>query len=71
MPFNAALVIAIVGLVIALGVWFKTKRIGPAFGVLIGAFVVMAITDTSIITQGGKMVGDGIKWAFDTIISAF
>ena len=71
MPFNAALMIAIVGLIIALGVWFKTKRIGPTFGILLGAFVVAAITDTSLITRGGQLVGDGIEWAFDTVISAF
>lgn len=69
MPVNASLIIALVGLALALAVWFKTRRVGPVFGVLIGAFVVMAITDTAIITRGGQMVGKAITWAFNTLTS--
>lgn len=69
MPFNAALIVAIIGLILAVAVWFRTKRIGPVAGVMFGAFIVMAITDTSIITSGGQMVGEGIEWFFDTILN--
>lgn len=69
MPFNAALLIAIIGLILAIAVWFRTRRVGPVAGVLLGAFVVMAITDTSIITSGGQMVGEAITWFFDTILN--
>lgn len=69
MPANAALLIAVVGLVLAIAVWFRTRRIGPVAGVLLAAFVVMAITDTSIITNGGQQVGKGINWFFDTILN--
>lgn len=69
MPFNAAVIVAAIGLVIAIAVWVKTRRVGPVFGVLLAAFVVMAFTDTNILTQGGQMVGDGISWAFDTVLN--
>lgn len=69
MPINAAVIVAIIGLVLAIAVWVKTRRLGPVFGILIGAFVVMAFTDTSILTRGGQMVGDGITWVFDTVFS--
>lgn len=69
MPANAALLIAVVGLVLAIAVWFRTRRIGPVAGVLLAAFVVMAITDTSIITAGGQQVGKAINWAFNTLLS--
>lgn len=69
MPINAAVIVAVIGLVLAIAVWVKTRRLGPVFGVLIAAFVVMAFTDTSILTRGGQMVGDGITWFFDTILN--
>jgi hypothetical protein len=69
MPVNAALIIALVGLVLSIAVWFKTRRVGPVAGVLFGAFVVMAITDTTVITNGGQMVGKAITWFFDTVFS--
>lgn len=69
MPVNAALMIAIIGLVLAIAVWFRTRRIGPVAGVLIAAFVVMAITDTAIITAGGQQVGRAINWFFATLLN--
>lgn len=69
MPINAAVIVALIGLVLAIAVWVKTRRLGPVFGVLIAAFVVMAFTDTSILTRGGQMVGQGITWFFDTILN--
>lgn len=69
MPFNAALIIAVIGFVIAVAVWFRTKRIGPVFGVLVGAFVVMAVTNPGIIARGGAAVGEAFFWALDTLIT--
>lgn len=69
MPINAAVIVALIGLVLAIAVWVKTRRLGPVFGVLIAAFVVMAFTDTGILTRGGAMVGDAIDWVFDTVIN--
>lgn len=69
MPINAPVIVAAIGLVLAIAVWVKTRRLGPVFGVLIAAFVVMAFTDTSILKEGGQMVGEGIGWVFDTVLS--
>lgn len=63
MPVNASLIIAIIGLALALAVWLRTKRIGPVIGVVIAAFIVMAITDPGIIAAGGTAVGNALKWA--------
>lgn len=65
MPFDASLLVAIIGLFIAAAVWAKTRRVGPVAGVLVGAFLVMAIADPSILQKGGQAVGDAITWAFD------
>lgn len=69
MPINAPVIVAAIGLVLAIAVWVKTRRLGPVFGVLIAAFVVMAFTDTSILREGGQMVGEGIGWIFDTVLN--
>lgn len=69
MPINAPVIVAAIGLVLAIAVWVKTRRLGPVFGVLIAAFVVMAFTDTSILSEGGQMVGEGIGWIFDTVLN--
>ena len=69
MPINAPVIVAAIGLVLAIAVWVKTRRLGPVFGVLIAAFIVMAFTDTSILKEGGQMVGEGIGWIFDTVLS--
>lgn len=69
MPINAPVIVAAIGLVLAIAVWVKTRRLGPVFGVLIAAFVVMAFTDTSILKEGGQMVGEGIGWIFDTVLN--
>lgn len=50
MPFNAAWIIAAIGLVLAIGVWARSKRVGPAVGVLIGGVVIMMIADPSMLT---------------------
>lgn len=69
MPINAAVIVAVIGLVLAIAVWVKTRRLGPVFGVLLAAFVVMAFTDQSILAQGGQMVGQAISWVFDTVLN--
>lgn len=69
MPLNAATLVAIVGLILAIAVWFRTRRVGPVAGVLLGAFVVMAITNPAVLTSGGAKVGEAITWFFDTILS--
>jgi hypothetical protein len=67
MPINAATLVAVVGLVLAIAVWVRTRRVGPVAGVLVGAFVVMAITTPSILQTGGQKVGDAINWAFSLL----
>lgn len=69
MPIQAGMIVAICALVLALAVWFRTRRAGPVFGVMIAAFIVMAITDPDLLAQGGQMVADLITWAFDTLIN--
>lgn len=69
MPINAAVIVGVIGLVLAIAVWVRTRRLGPVFGVLIAAFVVMAFTDTSILSKGGKMVGEALNWVFDTVLN--
>lgn len=69
MPINAGVIVAVIGLVLAIAVWVKTRRLGPVFGVLISAFVVMAFTDSSILARGGQMVGEGLSWVFDTVLN--
>lgn len=69
MPINASMIIAIIGLVLAIAVWLRARRVGPVLGVLVAAFIVMAITDPSIIESGGQMVGEGIQWVFDNVLS--
>ena len=44
MPINAAVIVAVIGLVLAIAVWVKTRRLGPVFGVLLSAFVGQAIS---------------------------
>lgn len=63
MPINASLIIAIIGLALAIAVWLRARRIGPVIAVVIAAFIVMAITDPGIIAAGGTAVGNAIKWA--------
>lgn len=69
MPFNASILIAAIGVILALAVWIRTKRIGPVMGVLIAAFAIMAFTDPAILTKGGQAVGDLITWLIDTVLN--
>lgn len=69
MPINAAMLVAVVGLVLAIMVWFRTRRVGPVAGVMLAAFVVMAIADTSVLKSGGDAVGEVINWAIENILN--
>lgn len=69
MPVNASTLVALVGLGLALAVWIKTRRVGPVAGVLLGAFIVMAITNPSTLTTGGQKVGEVITWFFDSVLT--
>lgn len=71
MPFEVGMVVGLIGLIIGIGVWFRTKRLGPTFGVLIGAFVIVAIATPSLLTRGGALVGSAIDWISNTIITGF
>lgn len=69
MPINAVVIVSVIALILAIAVWVKTRRLGPVFGVLIAAFIVMAVTDTSILNRGGEMVGEALNWIFDTVLN--
>lgn len=69
MPFQAATLIALVAFVLAVAVWWKTRRIGGVIGVAVAAFVVMAITDPSMIEKGAGVVGDFFDWAVDNLFN--
>lgn len=69
MPINASVLVAVVGLVLAIAVWVRTRRVGPVAGVLVAAFVVMAITTPAILQKGGQQVGKAITWAFENVLN--
>lgn len=69
MPFNAVMIIGVIGLVLAIAVWFRTKRLGPVVAVLVTAFVVAAFTDTSILTAGAAAVGKFFNWIFSDVLT--
>lgn len=69
MPFDATLVIMIIGLIIAVAVWLRTRRAGPVIAVVFTAFFVIALTDRSVLAQGGAAVGDLLTWIFDTLLT--
>lgn len=50
MPFNFAWIIALIGGVIAIMVWAKTKRAGPAVAVFIGGLIIMVMADPGMLT---------------------
>lgn len=55
MPFNAAWLIAGIGLIIAIGVWIKTHRPGPAVAVFIGGIAIMIFADPSILSTAAEV----------------
>lgn len=64
MPFSIGWIITVVGFVLALFVWAKTKRIGPALAVFLGAIVIVALADESMLTSLGtkarEIINDAI-----------
>lgn len=51
--FNFAWLIAIAGTIIAIGVWLKTKRVGPPLVVIAGGIVILALADATTLTSIG------------------
>lgn len=49
MPFNVSWLIAVIGVVIAIMIWAKTKRVGPAVTVFAGGLVIMILADPSML----------------------
>lgn len=49
MPFNLAWIIAGVGAILALAVWARTKRFGPAAAVFGGGLFIMIMADPSML----------------------
>lgn len=57
MPFNLAWLIAGIGAIIAIMIWARTKRVGPAVAVFAGGIVIMMMADPSMLTtlaEAGK-----------------
>lgn len=50
MPINWAWIIALIGGVLAVMVWARTKRAGPAVGVFLGGVLIMMFADPSTLT---------------------
>ena len=69
MPINVATIVGLVGVVIAIMVWARTRRVGPVAGVMLGAFVVIAIADRSVLTAGGAAVGDILEWSIENLLN--
>lgn len=68
MPFSVGMVVGLIGVVIAVAVWWRTRRLGAVVGVLVAAFVVMAIADQSVLSSGGKLVGDILNWIKSNVL---
>lgn len=64
MPFNFAWLIAIIGGVIAIMIWAKTKRVGPAVAVFVGGIAIMVLADPSMLNTlaeaGKRLLKQGI-----------
>lgn len=65
MPFNLAWIIAGIGAIIAIMIWAKTKRVGPAVAVFAGGIVIMMMADPSMLTtlaeEGKRLLQKGIE----------
>lgn len=69
MPINVAMLVGIVALVLGIAVWSRTRRVGPVAGVVLAAFLIMAVTDASTLKSGGEAVSSAITWAVDTLLT--
>lgn len=65
MPFNFTWLIAIIGGVIAIMIWAKTKRAGPAIAVFGGGIIILVLADPSMLstlTETAKgLLEDGLN----------
>lgn len=64
MPFNLSWLIALIGGVVAIMIWAKTKRVGPAVTVFAGGLVIMILADPSMLetlaAAGRDLLQEGI-----------
>lgn len=65
MPFNFAWIIAIIGGIVAIMIWAKTKRVGPAVAVFAGGVVIMILADPSMLTSLAEAGKDLIQQGLD------
>lgn len=65
MPFNLSWIIAAIGAIIALMIWAKTKRVGPAVTVFAGGILIMMFADPSMLEtladQGKRLLQKAIE----------
>lgn len=67
MPVNFGGIVAVVTVVVAIMVWFRTKKIGPVVAALVGGFLIIAATDPSFLNEGANAVKKLFRWAFKQI----
>lgn len=65
MPFNFAWLIAIIGGVVAMIIWAKTKRAGPAISVFLGGVAIMILADPSMLNTLAEAGKDLIQQGID------
>lgn len=69
MPLNFSWIIAFVGGVIALFVWAKTKRVGPAVTVFIGGLIIMVFADPSTLQSLAGQGRDLLQTVIDSVLN--
>lgn len=69
MPINVTTIVGLVALGLGIAVWAKTRRVGPVAGVMVAAFIVVAMTDASTLKSGGDAVSSLISWALTNVLS--
>ena len=62
MPFQTTVIISVAAVLIGIGVYAKTKRPGPVLAVALGAFLLVAISDTAFLKAGADLVVRVLKW---------
>lgn len=68
MPINFAWIIALVGGLIALFVWARTKRVGPAVTVFVGGLIIMIMADPSTLTTLAGQGRDLLQRVLDSTL---
>lgn len=69
MPFDFAWIVAVVGGILALFVWAKTKRFGPAAAVFGGGILIIVLTDPSMLGTLADALRGLIEEALDEGLS--